>query len=46
MTLTTDGERKSLKELYKPRDMLILAIAIPIAIAGAIFLAFLMTSQS
>jgi len=45
MTFTTDGEQKSLKELYKPRDIAILVVAIPIALAGAIFLAFLMTSR-
>lgn len=45
MTHTTDGVQKSIKELYKPRDMLILAIAIPVAVAGAILLAFLMTSR-
>ena len=45
MTFTTDGEQKSVKELYKPRDLMILAIAIPIALAGAVFLAFLMTAR-
>lgn len=45
MAHTTDGEQKTLKELYKPKDIATLVVVIPIAVSCAIFLAFLMTSR-